>query len=172
MVGRPRGDVLVEVLDPASDRPVFRQISDHLRDVIASGKLGEGDQLPSEAQLAEHYGITRTTAREALAVLEAEGLVIAEHGKGRYVRPRPQVRRLGSDRFARRHREAGKAAFVAEVEAAGSAPAVDQITVTVERPSPETGERPGLRPGGRWGGGGRRSRIDAHRGGAAHRLFG
>ena len=146
MVGRPRGDVLVEVLDPASDRPVFRQISDHLRDLIVSGKLGQGDQLPSEAQLADHYGITRTTAQAALAVLEAEGLVVAEHGKGRYVRPRPQVRRLGSDRFARRHREAGKAAFVAEVEAAGAAPRVDQITVTEERPPGEIIKRLGLAP--------------------------
>ena len=144
MVGRPRADVLVEAVDPASDRPVFRQISDHLRVMIAAGRLREGDQLPSEAQLVGHYGVTRTTARQALAVLQTEGLVVAEHGKGSYVRPRPKVRRLGSDRFARRHREAGKAAFVAEVEAAGSAPMVDQITVTEELPSPEIVGRLGL----------------------------
>jgi GntR family transcriptional regulator len=140
----PRGDVLSQVIDPASDRPVFRQISDHLREVISSGRLGEGDQLPSETQLVEHYGVTRTTAREALAVLKAEGLVVSEHGRGSYVRPRPKVRRLASDRFARRHREAGKAAFVAEVEAAGSSPSVDQIRVTEERPSADVAGRLGL----------------------------
>ena len=37
MVGRPRGDVLSQVVDPASDRPVFRQISDHLRELISLG---------------------------------------------------------------------------------------------------------------------------------------
>jgi GntR family transcriptional regulator len=144
MVGRPRGDVLSQVVDPASDRPVFRQIADHLRELISSGELAPGDALPSESQLVVHYGVTRTTARVALAVLKGEGLVVSEHGKGSYVRPRPQVRRLGSDRFARRHREAGKAAFVAEVESAGSKPTVDQITVTEERPPPEVARRLGL----------------------------
>jgi DNA-binding transcriptional regulator YhcF (GntR family) len=46
MVGRSRGDVLVEVVDPASDRPVFQQISDHLRELVASGQVGPGE-LPS-----------------------------------------------------------------------------------------------------------------------------
>jgi GntR family transcriptional regulator len=145
MVVRPRGDLLSQVVDPASDRPVFRQISDHLRDLISSGRLEPGELLPSESQLVEHYGVTRTTARQALAVLKAEGLVVAEHGKGSYVRPRPKVRRLGSDRFARRHREAGKAAFVAEVEAAGAAPSVDRIAITEERPTPDVAGRLGLR---------------------------
>jgi len=144
MVGRPRGDLLTEVVDPASDRPVFRQIADHLRGLISSGQLAPGEALPSESQLVGHYGVTRTTARVAVAVLKGEGLVVSEHGKGSYVRPRPQVRRLGSDRFARRHREAGKAAFVAEVESAGSKPTVDQITVTEERPPAGVARRLGL----------------------------
>jgi GntR family transcriptional regulator len=144
MVGRPRGDVLSQVVEPASDRAVFRQISDHLRELVVSGQVAPGELLPSESQLVQHYGVTRTTIRQALDVLKAEGLVVAEHGKGSYVRPRPQVRRLGSDRFARRHRDAGKAAFVAEVESAGSKPSVDQITVSEERPSPEIAGRLGL----------------------------
>jgi GntR family transcriptional regulator len=145
MVGRPRGDVLSQVVDPRIDRPVFRQISDHLRDLITSGRLGPGELLPSESQLVEHYGVTRTTVRQSLNLLKAEGLVLAEHGKGSYVRRRPLVHRLGSDRFARRHREAGKAAFLAEVEAAGGSPAVDQVTVTEEHPSPEIAGRLALK---------------------------
>jgi GntR family transcriptional regulator len=117
MVGRPRGDLLSQVVDPASDRPVLRQIADHLRGLISSGQLGPGEALPSESQLVEHYGVPRTTARVALGLLKGEGLVVSEHSKGSYVRPRPQVRRLGSDRFARRHREAGKAAFVLRLRA-------------------------------------------------------
>lgn len=130
-------DVLTLTLDPASDRPVFRQISDHLRDAIASGRLAQGDQLPSEAQLIEHYSVTRMTARQALGVLKGEGLVVSEHGRGVFVRERPTVRRLASDRFARRHRAAGKAAFLAEVEGAGSRPTVDRIEVAEEAPPPE-----------------------------------
>jgi GntR family transcriptional regulator len=141
MAARSNSDVLTEAIDPASDRPVFRQISDHLRGAIRSGRLGEGDLLPSETQLAEHYGTTRTTARQAIAVLKAEGLVTSEHGRGSYVRPRPVVRRLGSDRFARRHRERGKAAFLAEVEGAGSTPSVDRIEVGEGRASDDIARR-------------------------------
>ena len=52
-------DVLSQAIDPASDRAVYRQIADHLRDAIGRGSLGQGDQLPSEAQLVSHYGVTR-----------------------------------------------------------------------------------------------------------------
>jgi GntR family transcriptional regulator len=123
---------------------VFRQIADHLREAIASGRLGEGDQLPSEAQMMEHYGVTRMTARQALGVLKAEGLVVAEHGRGVFVRRRPTVRRLAWDRFARRHRERGKAAFLAEAEATGATPTVDELEVVEERPSSEVAQRLGL----------------------------
>lgn len=136
--------VLTEDLDPTSDRAVFRQIADHLRDAITSGRLGEGSQLPSEAQMIEHYGVTRMTARQALGVLKAEGLVVAQHGKGVFVRARPRVRRLASNRFARHHRERGKAAFLAEVEGAGAKPTVDRIKVTEERPSRDIVRRMGL----------------------------
>ena len=144
MAARSSSEVLTRAIDPASDRPVFRQMSDHLREAISTGRLGDGDQLPSEAQLIDHYGVTRMTARQALSVLKAEGLVVSEHGRGSFVRLRPTVRRLGSDRFARRHRERGKAAFLAEVEGVGSKPSVDQIAVSEERASPEIAERLGL----------------------------
>jgi len=134
-------DVLTLTLDATSDRPVFRQIADHLRGAIASGRLLQGGQLPSESQLIEHYGTTRMTVRQALGVLKSEGLVVSEHGRGVFVRPRPPVRRLASDRFARRHREAGKAAFLAEVEGAGARPTVDRIEVSTEVPPDEIAER-------------------------------
>ena len=108
--------VLTSSLDPASDRPVYKQIADHLRIAIERGRLHEGDQLPSEAQLMDHYGVARMTIRNAMRLLQDEGLVTAEHGKGSYVRSRPPVRRLASDRFAQRHRKEGKAAFITEAE--------------------------------------------------------
>jgi GntR family transcriptional regulator len=52
-----------------------------------------------------HYGVARMTARNALRLLQDEGLITAEHGRGVYVRARPPVRRLASDRFAQRHRK-------------------------------------------------------------------
>ena len=115
-------EVLTQAIDPASDRAVYKQIADHLREAISRGRLKEGDQLPSEAQLIGHYGVARMTIRSALRLLEAEGLITAEHGRGVYVRARPPVRRLASDRFAQRHRKEGKAAFIAESEQVAATP--------------------------------------------------
>jgi len=129
--------VLAETIDPSSDRAVFRQIADHLRQAIGSGRLNAGDQLPSEAQLMAHYGVARMTARNALRLLQDEGLTTAEHGRGVYVRARPPVRRLASDRFAQRHRKEGNAAFLAEAAAAQSRPDVDMIRVSTARPPAE-----------------------------------
>jgi len=140
-------EILVGQLDPASDRAVFRQIADHLRDAIERGRLRPGEKLPSEAKLMGHYGVARMTVRNAIKELQAEGLVVSEHGRGVFVRPRPPVKRLASDRFARRHRKEGKAAFIAESEAAGAIPTVDMIQVT-EAPAPaEIAERLKVAPG-------------------------
>jgi GntR family transcriptional regulator len=133
--------VLTAAVDPASDRPVYKQIADHLRESIATGRLGPEDQLPSEAQLIEHYGVARMTVRNAIRVLQDEALVTSEHGKGVYVRRRPPVRRLASDRFARRHRKDGKAAFITEAAQVGGVPDVDHIQVRESAASPDIAAR-------------------------------
>jgi GntR family transcriptional regulator len=137
-------DVLTSSVDPGSDRPVYKQIADHLRTAIARGRLHEGDQLPSEARLMNHYSVARMTIRNAMRLLQDEGLVTAEHGKGVYVRSRPPVRRLASDRFAQRHRKEGKAAFISEAEHAGATPRVDMIEVSESRPPDEIADRMGI----------------------------
>jgi GntR family transcriptional regulator len=136
--------VLVEHIDVASDRAVYKQIADHLREAMARGRLQEGEQLPSETQLMEHYGVARMTVRSALRILQDEGLTTAEHGRGVYVRSRPPVRRLASDRFAQRHRKEGKAAFLAESEQIAASPHVDMIKVMEERPPDDVADRLGL----------------------------
>jgi len=88
-----------------------------------------------------HYGVARMTARNALRLLQDEGLITAEHGRGVYVRARPPVRRLASDRFAQRHRKEGKAAFDIEAEQHGVTPQVDQLTVTEATAPPEVADR-------------------------------
>lgn len=136
-------------LNRQDDRPPYRQIADHLRAAIDAGHLHPGDKLPSEAELTRHYSVARMTARQAIQELRTEGLVVAEHGRGVFVRQPAPVRRLASDRFARKHRDAGQAAFLAEAEKAGVRPTVDQIAVGTAEPTERIRERLHLADGER-----------------------
>src|SRR5215211_1757793 len=111
-VDQRRVPSLSSIIDPTSDRPAYRQIADQLRAVIVGGRLEPGAQLPSERALMDTYRAARGTVRQAIATLRAEGLVDIEHGRGAFVRRRPPVQRKAYDRFARRHRDAGKAAYL------------------------------------------------------------
>jgi len=57
-----------------------QQIADELRSLIVSGKLSEGDSLGHEPDLVERFGVSRPSLREALRILEAEGLVSVVRG--------------------------------------------------------------------------------------------
>ncbi|WP_336629726.1 MULTISPECIES: GntR family transcriptional regulator [unclassified Microbacterium] len=65
-----------------SSAPSLRQT---ISAMIVDDGLGPGDRLPTEARLAEQFGVARSTVREALKRLEEEGLVEAVQGKGRFV---------------------------------------------------------------------------------------
>ncbi|QQA43380.1 FadR/GntR family transcriptional regulator [Pelagovum pacificum] len=62
-----------------------RAIADDLRRAILSGDFAPGDKLPSEAQLTETHGVSRTVVREAIATLRLDGLVEAHQGAGVFV---------------------------------------------------------------------------------------
>ena len=86
-------------------------------------------RVPSEQELINRYGVARETVRDAMDRLLAEGVVRTGHGRGSFVRDRPPVRRLAHDRFARRHRERGQAAYLAELEAEGRRPEVQLLAI-------------------------------------------
>jgi GntR family transcriptional regulator len=65
--------------------PAYRRIADSLRQAIEDGQLGGGDQLPTEQELAETWGASRSTVREAIRVLATRGLVEARPGQGTFV---------------------------------------------------------------------------------------
>ncbi|MBF8193404.1 GntR family transcriptional regulator [Nonomuraea sp. K274] len=73
------------VLSP--DAPYsYQRIAGELRERIQSGELAVGAALPSELTLRQRFAASRNTVRQALAVLEREGLVVAEQGRGRFVK--------------------------------------------------------------------------------------
>ncbi len=60
--------------------------------IIDEEDLASGDRLPSEARLAEMFGMSRTIVREALVRLAADGITEARRGAGSYVKRRPSER--------------------------------------------------------------------------------
>lgn len=74
-------------------RSLADQLTSRVRNLITSGALGGGDQLPTEAELAEHFRVARTTVREALKQLENDGSVVVRRGRGRFVSSVPVLHR-------------------------------------------------------------------------------
>src|SRR5438270_817707 len=68
------------------------QIADVLRERLLGGEFEAGEQLPSEPELARSLGVSRSSLRAAIALLEAEGLLRRRHGSGTYVTERPLLR--------------------------------------------------------------------------------
>jgi GntR family transcriptional regulator len=72
----------------------YERIAEDFRRPIRAGELKPGDKLPTEAKLVQRYNKGLPTVRQALAQLEAEGLVEKKHGRGTFVRtPRKLVSR-------------------------------------------------------------------------------
>lgn len=65
--------------------PLYYQLANLLSDKIVSRELKAGDRLPTEVELVDEYGISRITVRQALRLLEEEGLIRREVGRGTFV---------------------------------------------------------------------------------------
>ena len=68
-------------LHPASGIPIYRQLVDQVRRLIAGGQLPPGAQLPSVRDLAVEYAVNPMTVSKAYSLLEAEGLLERNRGK-------------------------------------------------------------------------------------------
>lgn len=131
--------------DGASTPPPSRRIADHLREAIAEGEYAPGERLPSERALADQWGVARNTARQAIAFLQAEGLVEAVHGSGVYVREQPSVvTRPAHERYTPGHREGTSGPFAAEIQRIGATPRVEVLGISQVGPPREVVERLGI----------------------------
>lgn len=96
----------------------WRQIADGIAAEVAAGRLRPGQQLPTEAQLAQRFGVNRHTVRRALAVLAERGLVRATQGRGTFVEARPLTYPIGPrTRFSEIVAGAGREAWGALLSA-------------------------------------------------------
>jgi GntR family transcriptional regulator len=72
-------------LDMSDRRPMYRQVADEIKVLIAAGRLREGELLPSVRQLAGDLGVNLNTIATAYRELQDEGLLTVRHGSGAVV---------------------------------------------------------------------------------------
>lgn len=74
--------------EPANGR-LYQNVARQLTGAIDAGEYPPGARLPGERELAQRFGVSRVTIREAEIALEAQGLITIRNGSGVYVLPRP-----------------------------------------------------------------------------------
>lgn len=85
-------------IERQSPVPLYYQLKQLLAERITKGEWQAGDMLPTEEQLQEQYGLSRTTVRQALKELELEGLISRFRGRGTFV-SQPKISHSADPRF-------------------------------------------------------------------------
>ncbi|MBI1757826.1 MAG: GntR family transcriptional regulator [Actinobacteria bacterium] len=130
---------------PEREQLPSRRIADALRQSIEARTFRPGDRLPSERELAATYQTARNTAREAIGLLQAEGLVDVQHGRGAFVRRQAPMIRLGADRYSNRvRRETGLSPFRAEAQRQGKTARVEVPEIGRTIPPRDVADRLGV----------------------------
>ncbi len=118
--------VLLSKLSVESDIPLYYQLVNIIKRNITAGMLKPGDVLPSESEMCKNFDISRSTVRQAVSMLEDEGLVVRKQGRGTYV-AQPKV-----------NRKAGKLySFTSEITSMGLTPSSKLVEYEVMEPTPD-----------------------------------
>ena len=75
-------------IDESDRRPIYRQVADEIKGLIARGELREGMALPPVRQVADDLGVNLNTIAAAYRELQKEGLLKVKHGSGALVSAR------------------------------------------------------------------------------------
>jgi GntR family transcriptional regulator, transcriptional repressor for pyruvate dehydrogenase complex len=139
---------------PIKPKKVSAQIADQIRSSILNGDFAQGDKLPAERTLAEMFGVSRPSVREALNILESAGLVASSQGGGTTVmslvdatasNPLQELIRVEQDRAldvieVRKCMESWTAYYAAQRALPGDIRIMGEIIASMERNL--QGERP------------------------------
>src|SRR3984885_15322681 len=101
----------MQIIDPADPRRPNVQIAASIRAAILTGELEPGSRLPSGTDLADYFGVTRSTVANAIRKLSDEGFVRSRTGSGVFVRDQASLPVPGD----RDHPLAGVATFLHEM---------------------------------------------------------
>lgn len=114
-----------------AERKTLTEIAQHeLRQAITSGTFRPGTQLPTESELCEMLGVSRTVVREALRVLEEDGLVSRRQGVGTFVRNQSILKNLNFNY-----------GITEMIESAGRKSGTSHLAIRKETADPETAEQ-------------------------------
>lgn len=80
-------------IDASDPRPIYQQVADGIKELIARGKLAEGASLPPVRQLAADLGVNLNTIATAYRELQRDGLLVIKHGSGSVVASRTMTER-------------------------------------------------------------------------------
>jgi len=104
------------------------QARDQILAITRQRKLQAGDKLPSETELGQAIGVSRNTIRDALMILERDGVIVRQHGIGTFLTPSPQHLKTGLHQML---------PIPELITASGFTPHVKNLTVTeTSSPSP------------------------------------
>lgn len=108
-----------------TEMPKYREIANELRAAIERGDYRPGQRIPGENDLMRDHGVSRNTARDALAVLRHEGVTDTRRGAGNFVRQFKLIPRPANERLSRRTWGAGRSIWSADMQGRPSGEEVD-----------------------------------------------
>jgi len=118
--------VLMSKLSLETDIPLYYQLVNIIKRNITAGTLKPGDVLPSESEMCKSFDISRSTVRQAVSMLEDEGLVVRKQGRGTYV-AQPKVHRKTQNLYS----------FTSEISSLGQRPSSRLVEYEVMEPTPD-----------------------------------
>ena len=85
-------------INTGSGFPIYTQIVDRIRHLVATGALKPGEQLPTIRQLAVDLRVDPNTVARAYTILDNEGVISSQQGRGTYIAEHPDQDRLAEFR--------------------------------------------------------------------------
>jgi GntR family transcriptional regulator len=129
---------IVGLLDKNLPLPLYHQLQNVLKSEIESGKWKWNERIPSELELAEHFGVSKITVRQALQELSKVGYIRREQGKGTFVSRRKfdeGPRELTSfTEEMRRHDLRATSRILAQFETEADARVADALRLELKSP--------------------------------------
>lgn len=93
------------IISKSDGRPMYLQIMEQIKQRVAVGDWGRGEEIPSIRQLAVALRVSVITVKRAYLELEREGIIVTQHGKGSTIAAEPDLRPRLYDQELAQHLE-------------------------------------------------------------------